>query len=45
MIKKIKLLSEITPKKNWLTIFDIDDTLLKFENLNNTWWACYRKQE
>jgi hypothetical protein len=43
MIKKIKLLSEIIPKKNWLTIFDIDDTLLKFENINNDWWETQIK--
>jgi hypothetical protein len=38
MIKNINFLSEIIPKKNWLTIFDIDDTLLRFENIHNSWW-------
>jgi len=39
----IKTLSSVKPKKNWLHIFDIDDTIMKYNNINEQWWITQQK--
>lgn len=38
MLKKISLLSQVKPPKNWLTILDIDDTIMKYKDITSQWW-------
>ena len=43
MLREITSLAEITPKKGWVHIFDIDDTLIVYEKINKKWWQDQEK--
>lgn len=43
MIKNIKNYDEIIIKNNSLIILDIDETIIKFNTINSTWWNDIKK--